>query len=817
MADEAPSGGAPGSPTSGREDPPHPWTKQEVEEFREVFCAFDRDGDRTVSVSELGAVLRELGHTPTREMVQEMIKDVDKDGTGSIDFSEFLELMARKTFGEIVDEQEHAVRAEDVAESPDIGAAPPPVGAPPPREVVTLLEEMVQTLQAPPVEREATRASVRTDADEVALTPEACAERLEELRVLNGEEAQALRELEGIAFLSKMESLLEAWRWELFEVEGWELVHQEEDSDRRRVPRDEDRVEADVDRMVSDLMGFDFEQEKDPRLAVGAEAFEMAARCFPFMMPAASLMRRLTDEAIRDEAGGVLDVTLSELGDQGACALAEVLQRDVLRPSHPDADIASDPLIRELCVARNNISPLGGCELLHALTTKTPEGTGTLITTLDMSHNLLGKKAAHLPRDARVLRRLAAQRQTLPQKAVSLTCGGRERCTSCAEWGRAQSAGAALKEVLIGPTAAAHLRLLRLTHNSLSDADCRLIAEGLMENRLLHELDLSHNCLGAQSGGALGDMIKDNTDLRVLKVSWNKLGSEGTTLLLRGLLETGTLEQIEMSHCGISDHPYDHVPGCARKCLSMRAPPRLVEGCNGDALDGGGKLLAKVLHAEGSLERVDASGNHIGAVGAWAIASALSKNSVMTSLDISHNPLTVYGVRKILWELTENGALEELHLASTLAGPSAKDGQAETELIRYVEDMRKRREERVGRKKPSSPLASEKSQAEGREGEGSGGPEPRSPPPPPGEMFRCPMHGVWPAPHTLWMGFPPRFGPPGRVTESEAVFEPDDLNMDCWRHKDKRLAHLWPAPAKGAAANRAPAASPVSPKAGKKR
>lgn len=40
--------------------------------------------------------MRNLGQTPTEESLRQMISEVDADGNGTIDFAEFLTLMARK-------------------------------------------------------------------------------------------------------------------------------------------------------------------------------------------------------------------------------------------------------------------------------------------------------------------------------------------------------------------------------------------------------------------------------------------------------------------------------------------------------------------------------------------------------------------------------------------------------------------------------------------------------------------------------------------------------------------------------------------------
>ncbi|KAF6149417.1 hypothetical protein GIB67_016955 [Kingdonia uniflora] len=49
-----------------------------------------------ITTKELGTVIRSLGQNPTEAELQDMINEVDADGNGTIDFPEFLNLMARK-------------------------------------------------------------------------------------------------------------------------------------------------------------------------------------------------------------------------------------------------------------------------------------------------------------------------------------------------------------------------------------------------------------------------------------------------------------------------------------------------------------------------------------------------------------------------------------------------------------------------------------------------------------------------------------------------------------------------------------------------
>uniref|UniRef100_A0A3B3Z3E5 EF-hand domain-containing protein n=1 Tax=Poecilia mexicana TaxID=48701 RepID=A0A3B3Z3E5_9TELE len=67
-----------------------------AKEFKEAFSLFDKDGDGTITTKELGTVMRSLGQNPTEAELQDMINEVDADGNGTIDFPEFLTMMARK-------------------------------------------------------------------------------------------------------------------------------------------------------------------------------------------------------------------------------------------------------------------------------------------------------------------------------------------------------------------------------------------------------------------------------------------------------------------------------------------------------------------------------------------------------------------------------------------------------------------------------------------------------------------------------------------------------------------------------------------------
>merc|ERR1712142_846623 len=72
-------------------------TDDQVADFRDAFKKFDAAGEGEIPTSELGTVMKMLGHKLNDDELEECIKMVDADGGGSVDIDEFMELMRTKT------------------------------------------------------------------------------------------------------------------------------------------------------------------------------------------------------------------------------------------------------------------------------------------------------------------------------------------------------------------------------------------------------------------------------------------------------------------------------------------------------------------------------------------------------------------------------------------------------------------------------------------------------------------------------------------------------------------------------------------------
>merc|ERR1712170_278361 len=71
-------------------------SEDKINQFKRAFSKFDKNNSGMIKSKLLGNVLRALGMNPTEAELQDMINDVDKDGTGLLNFPNFLYMMAKK-------------------------------------------------------------------------------------------------------------------------------------------------------------------------------------------------------------------------------------------------------------------------------------------------------------------------------------------------------------------------------------------------------------------------------------------------------------------------------------------------------------------------------------------------------------------------------------------------------------------------------------------------------------------------------------------------------------------------------------------------
>merc|ERR1712039_1075221 len=68
----------------------------EVKCLKVCFDLFDTKKQDFLSADDLGEIMRAMGFRPTEEGLKDLLKELDEDGSGSMDFDEFCEMMMTK-------------------------------------------------------------------------------------------------------------------------------------------------------------------------------------------------------------------------------------------------------------------------------------------------------------------------------------------------------------------------------------------------------------------------------------------------------------------------------------------------------------------------------------------------------------------------------------------------------------------------------------------------------------------------------------------------------------------------------------------------
>nr|XP_027232651.1 troponin C, isotype gamma-like [Penaeus vannamei] len=63
------------------------------QELKEAFRLYDRGGDGYITTATLKEILKELDNKLSNEDLDGIIDEIDEDGSGTVDFDEFMEMM----------------------------------------------------------------------------------------------------------------------------------------------------------------------------------------------------------------------------------------------------------------------------------------------------------------------------------------------------------------------------------------------------------------------------------------------------------------------------------------------------------------------------------------------------------------------------------------------------------------------------------------------------------------------------------------------------------------------------------------------------
>ena len=72
-------------------------TDEQRKDLQDIFDQFDKDKDGKISGKELANAMFSMGQNPTDDEINEMMREVDLNQDGKIDFDEFITLMMKSS------------------------------------------------------------------------------------------------------------------------------------------------------------------------------------------------------------------------------------------------------------------------------------------------------------------------------------------------------------------------------------------------------------------------------------------------------------------------------------------------------------------------------------------------------------------------------------------------------------------------------------------------------------------------------------------------------------------------------------------------
>ena len=85
--------------------------EEDLEEYREAFKLFDKDGSGAISPEEFAKVLKNLGQNLSKEELKDLIVELDQDKSGEITFDEFITYMKKVKVQEEMNEEDAVIKA----------------------------------------------------------------------------------------------------------------------------------------------------------------------------------------------------------------------------------------------------------------------------------------------------------------------------------------------------------------------------------------------------------------------------------------------------------------------------------------------------------------------------------------------------------------------------------------------------------------------------------------------------------------------------------------------------------------------------------
>ena len=143
-----------------------------------------------------------------------------------------------------------------------------------------------------------------------------------------------------------------------------------------------------------------------------------------------------------------------------------------------------------------------------------------------------------------------------------------------------------------------------------------------------------YRCIGNGGVRAIAHALCSNTTLKILELSHNSISVQGAMALAEAFTQNSTLKRLELSNNKIRDTGAN---AFAKTLLHKDSALKELILSSNNITDSGARAIAGALHKNSTLTHLELSFNQISDTGARDLANALQHNSTLQQLHLSHN------------------------------------------------------------------------------------------------------------------------------------------------------------------------------------
>lgn len=274
-----------------------------------------------------------------------------------------------------------------------------------------------------------------------------------------------------------------------------------------------------------------------------------------------------------------LELHCNHIGDVGAQGLADGLKQNYI--------------LIELDISRNIIQDIGAKAICDALK------INSVLTSLDMRRNsLIGMSGIDEIRNTLMVTENIQIFGGIPIPYIKSSDGNTTECD--------------------------------LSYSSFKDTEAGVLAELMMKNVPLIDLNLRKNKIGDIGSKYIAEGLKTNSILTILLLGNNKIGSGGGKALAEALKKNSTVINIELHNNNIKDI--------------------------------GAEAFGDTLKENTTLTILNLGSNNFGDIGAQKLGDALKVNTTLTKIYLMQNKIDEDGLNAIVSGLRKNKTLKKIYL-----------------------------------------------------------------------------------------------------------------------------------------------------------